>query len=319
VGHYALATGRPYNARLSQCADRSGRADGTIRAVRAHTSSQKTEQEVRIVDCFADKTAIVTGAASGIGLALSAELGGRGAVVTMVDINAELLETSAQSLNAKGYRVNARPLDVTDFDRVSRLIGDTVAEHGHLDYIFNNAGVAVMGAAEDLSIQDWHKVIDVNLFGAINGSMAAYPVMIRQGSGHIVNTCSVAGLVPFPGEMPYTTSKHGILGLSNALSVEGRGYGLKASAVCSGFVRTAMSDNMELRNLDRRKAMQMAPKGISPEKCARIVLKGVERGKAIIVTDAFTWMLWSLNRLSPGLARTVLAGAMKKFRQSVIV
>ena len=79
-----------------------------------------------------------------------------------------------------------------------------------------------------------------------------------------------------------------------------------------------MSDNMELRNLDRLKAMQMAPKGMSPEKCARIALKGVERGKAIIVTDAFTRMLWSLNRLSPGLARSVLAGAMKKFRQSVI-
>ncbi len=270
------------------------------------------------MDCFAEKTAIVTGAASGIGLALSAELGRRGAVVTLADINAELLETSVRSLKEKGYRVAASALDVTDFDAVSKLVGETVAQHGHLDYIFNNAGVAMMGTAEHFSMQDWHKVIGINLFGVINGSMAAYPVMIKQGSGHIVNTCSVAGLVPFPGEIPYTTSKHGILGLTNVLSVEGKVYGIMASAVCPGFIRTPMSDNMELRNLDREKAMQLAPQGMSPEKCARMVLRGVEHGKAIIVMDPFTRMLWSLNRLNPGLARKALAGGMKKFRESAI-
>lgn len=270
------------------------------------------------MDHFAGKTAIVTGAASGIGLALSAELGTRGAVVTMVDINAELLETSAQSLRSAGCQVQTRALDVTDFAAVSELVGEVAAEHGHLDYIFNNAGVSVMGAVEDLTLQDWHEVINVNLFGAINGSTAAYPVMIKQGTGHIVNTCSVAGLVPFPGEMPYTTSKYGILGLSNALSVEGKGYGLQASAVCPGFIRTPMTENVEMRNLDRDKAMRMSPKGMSAEKCASVILRGVESGKAIIVVDSFTRMLWLMNRLSPQLARSVLAGAMKKFREAAV-
>ncbi len=270
------------------------------------------------MDRFAEKTAIITGAASGIGLALSAELGSRGAVVTMADINTELLEASATSLEAKGYRVAARALDVTDFEAFSQLVTDTVAGQGRLDYIFNNAGVSVMGAAEDLTMGDWHKVINVNLFGAVNGSMAAYHMMLKQGYGHIVNTCSVAGLTPFPGEMPYTTSKYGILGLSNALSVEGKGRGVKASAVCPGFIRTPMTENVEMRNLDRDKAMRMSPKGMSAEQCAHVILRGVERGKAIIVVDSFTRMLWLMNRLSPALARNVLAGAMKKFRAAAI-
>ena len=183
------------------------------------------------MNIFADKTAIITGGASGIGRALGEELARRGARVILADVNAKLLDETAGSIVKAGWRAKPVALDVSDFEAVKELVHDTVAEHGRLDYIFNNAGVTVGGEARDLCLDDWRKVIDTNLYGVVNGVVAAYPVMIGQGFGHIINTASSAGLIPIPGGIPYSASKYGIVGLSNSLRLEGADLGVRTRIV----------------------------------------------------------------------------------------
>jgi NAD(P)-dependent dehydrogenase (short-subunit alcohol dehydrogenase family) len=251
------------------------------------------------MDIYANKTAIVTGGASGIGRAVSEQLASRGANVILADINAELLEETAKAINNTGGKAKALPLDVRDSEAVKKVVDDTVAEFGRLDYIFNNAGIAIASEAHEHIYESWRKVIDTNLYGVINGAVAAYPVMVEQGSGHIVNTASMAGLVPVFGEVSYVTSKHGVVGLSLALRIEGALHGVKVSVVCPGFIRTPIYDNIELIKLDREALMKMAPKGASAQKAAQVILEDVERNRAVIVPPRQARVLWWLNRAFP--------------------
>ncbi|RJP27179.1 MAG: SDR family oxidoreductase [Actinobacteria bacterium] len=265
---------------------------------------------------YKGRTAIITGGASGIGRALTEELAQRGAQVTLADIDAALLEKTVASLAAGGYDVKGATLDVTDFQAVKKLVEESASDYGRLDYMFNNAGVVIGGEAHDFSYEDWHRVIDVNLYGVVHGVGAAYPLMVKQGSGHIVNTSSLAGLTPATGEISYTTSKYGIVGLSNALRSEGAYYGVKVSVVCPGFIRTPIYQNIEFVKLDRDKVMKMAPKGMPPEICARVILRGVERNKAIITVTAMAKAFWIMQRLSPALVRALYSqGLMKPMRK----
>jgi len=147
------------------------------------------------------KVAIITGAGSGIGRALGEKLAQKGAIVVMVDVNSKDVEEAAETISKAGYKAKAAIIDVSDKEAVKKLVDDTVSEHGRLDYLFNNAGIGIGGEARDFSYNDWKNVIDVNLYGVINGIFAAYPIMLKQGFGHIINTASLAGLTPFPGEL----------------------------------------------------------------------------------------------------------------------
>ena len=236
----------------------------------------------------------------------------------LVDVNTKLLEEVADSITKAGGRAKAVTLDVSDFAAVKKLVDDTVAQYGRLDYIFNNAGVAVGGEARDYSYDDWRKVINVNLYGAVNGVAAAYPIMVKQGFGHIINTASLAGLTPSAGEVSYTASKYGIVGLSNALRVEGAGLGVKVSVVCPGFIETPIFYTSKIIKLDREKLLELAPKAITPEKCARVILCGVERNKATIVVTLLAKFLWLLQRISPGLVLWMGGQSIKKMREARI-
>ncbi len=172
---------------------------------------------------FQGKVAIVTGAASGIGEALSGALARRGATVVLADIDEAGAKGSADAL-AVGPpgRVSAVALDVTDAEAVASLVERTAQDHGHLDFLFNNAGIGIAGPVSELTLAHWNRAIDVNLRGVVHGVVAAYPVMIRQGHGHIVNTASLAGLLPSPMLTPYGMTKHGVVGLSESLRMEAR-------------------------------------------------------------------------------------------------
>jgi NADP-dependent 3-hydroxy acid dehydrogenase YdfG len=148
--------------------------------------------------------AIVTGAASGIGLALSSALLKRGAIVWMADVNAVGINQVADALGPKAYPV---ALDVRDALAVRDLIERVARESGRLDFLFNNAGIGVGGEVHELTVGHFDRIIDINIRGVVNGSLAAYPLMVKQRSGHIVNTASVAGLVPVPLLTPYAMTK----------------------------------------------------------------------------------------------------------------
>jgi NAD(P)-dependent dehydrogenase (short-subunit alcohol dehydrogenase family) len=264
---------------------------------------------------FSDRTAIITGAASGIGLALSRELCARGAAVVMADRDAAGLAAAIVSMGDTAFRASSAVVDVTDAAAVRCLIDGAVARHGRLDYLFNNAGIGVVGDARDLSLEDWRTVVDTNLFGTVHGVAAAYRVMAKQGFGHIVNTSSLAGLVPSPGEISYTASKYAVVGLSESLRIEAKDLGVKVSVVCSGLIDTPFLRNIKLIGIGRQQLLQILPGLMAPERCARKILRGVELNKPIILVTFMAWWFWRINRISPGLMRWIWLRFTRKVRK----
>ncbi len=252
---------------------------------------------------YAEKVAIVTGGASGIGRAVCELLAARGASVVVADVNGDGAGQVAEGIAAKGAKAKAAILDVTDAEAVQRLIEDTACEHGRLDYLFNNAGVTQAAEARDLSAADWRRVIEINLMGVIHGVAAAYPLMVEQGFGHIVNTASVAGLIGCPTATPYAASKYAVVGLSTSLRCEAADLGVKVSVVCPGFVDTAIYESAQVVNADRRKVYGMIPvKMMAAHKAARAILRGVAKNRAVIVFPFTHGRLpWWLHRLHPAL------------------
>jgi short-subunit dehydrogenase len=139
--------------------------------------------------------------------------------------------------------------------------------------------------------------------------------MVRQGYGHIVNIASVAGLIPFPGEISYVTSKYAVVGLSHTLRAEAADLGVNVSVVCPGKIETPIYDTSRIIKFDREATLALWPTGISPERCAEILLRGVERNKATIVVTRLAKLLWASHRLSPTAMIWVMRRYMQKMRE----
>ena len=266
------------------------------------------------MDTFTGTIVIITGGASGIGRALAEELCRLGARVVLADINAELLSTTGEELRATGHQVETTALDVRDFEAVKGLIEETARKHGRIDYLFNNAGIAVAGETRDVSLDDWRSVIDTSLYGVVHGTVAAYPIMLEQGSGHIVNTASLAGLIPAPGEISYSAAKYGIVGLSHTLRAEAADLGVRVSVVCPGFIETPIFHTSKVVKLDRDKLIAEIPKPMAADQCAREILRGVERNKATIVITTGGKVFWRLYRYTPWLVESLIKRSVKKMR-----
>lgn len=259
------------------------------------------------------EVAIVTGGASGIGLALGRALAARGATVILADVDQAGVEAAAARL---GERVSGVALDVTDAAAVAALVADTVAAHGQLDLMFNNAGIAISGEARDIGVEHWRRVVEVNLMGVVHGCDAAYKQMARQGHGHIVNIASLAGLVPFPTNASYCATKHAVVGLSQSLRVEGEALGVKVSVVCPGFIATNIFNASQAINVDQQRLVDNIPFAIVPaDEAARRILAGVARNRAVIVFPAYARVFWWLQRLHRVLALPLARGMMRDFRK----
>ena len=264
---------------------------------------------------FKDKIVIVTGAASGIGRALSEELSRAGAIMIMADIHSDGLEQVASKLTADGGRAHTAHLDVTQAAEVQALVDKVMSEHGRLDYIFNNAGIAIAGEVRDLSLDHWRRIIDVNLMGVIYGTNAAYSAMIKQRFGHIVNTASLAGLVGFPTMIPYVTTKYAVVGLSTSLRAEAEAFGVKVSVVCPGFIQTGIFDAATYVHSSQEELLARLPfKLITASEAARAILRGVARNKAVIVFPFYGRLVWWLYRMNNSLTLPLVRKTLGEFR-----
>lgn len=267
---------------------------------------------------FRNKVSVVTGGASGIGRATCRELGREeDSVVVVADIDAKQAQETATVIAETGGKAHSVRLDVTQAAAVEKLVREVALRYGRLDYMFNNAGIAIWGEARDTSLEHWQRALDVNLWGVIHGTVSAYEVMVGQGHGHIINTASLAGLIPVPMETAYAAAKHAVVGLSTSLRAEGAALGVKVSVACPGPINTAIFDSTtyvtefrdEEAGVDRSSLM-------SAEHCARAILAGVERNRGIIVITRFARYAWLLYRISPRLARLLFRKRIERVRAS---
>jgi len=268
--------------------------------------------------------AVVTGAASGIGRALMSALIGRGDTVIAVDISDNHLRDPPRGASAG--RAIGVVCDVRDAEALGGVVSDAARRYGALDLIFNNAGVGVGGPLEDLTTAHWDRIIDVNLRGVINGVQAAYPIMQAQGHGHIVNTASMAGLIPFPLGVPYATTKWGVVGLSLSLRAEAAQFGVHVSVVCPGFVDTPLIDRDvpadlpptrlagHTRSAERR--FSIGPM-LKPEQLAQQVLRGLARNRAVIIAPRRVRVAWWAQRLSSGFTQAVATSGSRRTRATI--
>jgi short-subunit dehydrogenase len=261
---------------------------------------------------FENKVAIVPGAASGIGKALAQALAARGAQLVLVDIDA-----AANAAEATRHGATAFVVDVADDTAVCKLIDEVVARFGRVDYLFNNAGLGVVGEVRDLELHHWRRVVDVNLWGTIAATHAAYRAMVRQGHGHIVNIASLAGLIGFPSNAPYAATKHALVGLSTSLRAEGEALGVKVSVACPGFVQSNIYQASPVVNAERAKVIAAIPFPLMPaSQAASQILDGVARNKAIVVFPGYARLMWRLFRLHAGLLAPVLRKTIADFRNA---
>jgi NAD(P)-dependent dehydrogenase (short-subunit alcohol dehydrogenase family) len=234
-------------------------------------------------------TAVVTGGASGIGRATALELARRGArAVTIADINDTRLDETVAELETLGTRPLPIHCDVSKDADVERLRDETLAAFGEVDVVMNNAGVALLGPPDTLSMAEWDWILQINLYGVIRGVRAFVPHLRERGHGWVVNTASVAGLYAYAWDtIPYITAKFGVVGLTESLALYLRPLGVGVSLLCPGLVESNMGDTARIGGVSDPSAwikeMPLeAP--VQPAVPGRLVCDAIEREQFLVLT-----------------------------------
>lgn len=242
---------------------------------------------------FKGKTAVVTGASEGIGRAVAVALAGEGADVVLAARQVAKMEAAKEEIEALGQKALVVGCDVTDADSVFAMKNEAIEAFGNIDILINNAGVGIRGLIEDVSLEDWKYIIDINLMGYVRVLTAFLPHFMNRGSGYIVNVSSIQALFygSEPLNIPYITTKAGILGLSDGISGYLRPKGIIVSCLIPGAIRTEISHNSRyVGNEEQKKKLQAdeerfwkLPIFLSPEQCAEGLLAGMKKEDYLIL------------------------------------
>jgi len=256
-----------------------------------------------------DRVAVVTGAASGIGAALSVALARKGCHLALVDVNEPGLREVARRVEAEGRKASVHVVDVAAREALRALPEQVVAEHGHVHVLVNNAGVTVDGSFEEVSLEDLDWILGINFWGVVLGCKFFLPYLRREEEAHIVNLSSLFGMIGVPRQVAYCTSKYAVRGLSESLWTELSDQGIGVTSVHPGGIRTNIvrsarhapgTDPEEMVEAFDRMART------SPEKAAAKIVAGIERGAMTVRITPETWVIDWMKRLAPGLTQRII-------------
>ena len=260
--------------------------------------------------------AIVTGAGGGLGRALTLDLAGRGASLIVSDIDPASAEQTAAAARERGAEAEVFECDVTDRNAVFGLVEEAERRLGGIELLANNAGVAVGGPFDEISIEDWRWAFDINLWGVIYGCQAVIPRMKAKRRGYVLNVASAAGLLAPPSMAPYNVTKAGVVALSETLYAEYKGAGVRVSVLCPTFFRTKIieagrgattpkEDAQVIRWMERSKVQ-------APE-VAAAAIDAVRDGKLYVQPMRDGRVGWRLKRLAPQRFYDSLSKAHEKY------
>ena len=231
------------------------------------------------------KVVIITGASSGMGEAAAKHLSGLGATVVLGARRADRIEKLAKEIHANGGNALAVTVDVTQRVQVKQLVEKAVGQFGRVDVILNNAGIMPLSTMDSLHVDEWDKMIDVNIKGVLNGIAAVLPYMKEQKSGQIINTSSVAGHKVFNGSAVYSATKYAVRALTEGLRMEVKAYNIRTTIVCPGAVKTELLEHITDADVRQANEDYVGSVGISPDSFARVVAFAISQPEDVDINE----------------------------------
>jgi short-subunit dehydrogenase len=248
-----------------------------------------------------DRNAFITGAASGIGRALATALAVEGCHLYLVDVNEAGLGSLEQELASTRVRVWTRQCDLSDSKAIPAVVNAAMEASGGIDLLINNAGVVYYGPTENMSQSQWDWVMSINLLAPIQITQQMLPALLQRPDAHVVNMCSISGLVAGGRLSAYHTSKFGLIGFTEALRAEYGRRGLGVTAICPGPVTTRLYEDGISGRAERKVPNPPAWLCATPQRVASVTLKAILRDRRQVLITPLAHLLFQLKRFVPGL------------------
>ncbi len=250
-----------------------------------------------------DRVAVITGAGGGVGSALARELAARGCHLALVDVSAEGVEATAKAIADAPVRVSQHIADVTDAPRMEALVAEVLDAHGAVHLLVNNAGITIQKSFATHTLEDWERMIGINLWGVIHGCLFFRDALVAAREAHVVNLSSMSAFAGLPGQSSYCATKGAVQALSESLFSEWAADGIGVTSVHPGAIRTEMiqatieqSDDVEAARRNYEMAQRM---GVDAEHAARRIVEAVEKGKVRVRIGRDAVLLDWIKRILP--------------------